>query len=103
VNKWVNEMDSYKKKSIESTQSHQNSNTVLHFDILYKSSQISVIKKTNDVQGQPGLQNEFLDSQGYIGKPYLEIKKKINDDKERHRSRSLSITASSAIVIETVF
>ena len=27
--------------------------------------------KTGRVQGQPGLQSEFQDSQGYIEKPYL--------------------------------
>ena len=35
------------------------------------------------VQGQPGLQNEFQDSQGYTEKPCLEKNKKQNKTKKK--------------------
>jgi hypothetical protein len=39
------------------------------------------------VRGQPGLQSEFQDSQGYTEKPCLEEKKK-KDKKEKMKVRS---------------
>ena len=39
------------------------------------------------VQGQPGLQSEFQDSQGYAEKPCLRKKKKKKEKKERKKKR----------------
>jgi hypothetical protein len=55
------------------------------------------------VWGQPGLQSEFQDSQGYIEKPCLEKQKNKNKQKEYlHRTIELLMSESKAKKWETL-
>jgi hypothetical protein len=52
------------------------------------------------VRGQPGLQSEFQDSQGYTEKPYLEKQK---EKKKKEKKRILSLVSIKDLWLRYLF
>jgi hypothetical protein len=54
------------------------------------------------VQGQPGLQSEFQDSQGYTEKPCLEKPKKKKEEEEKKKPKTVSPPIIAAFLLPSL-